>query len=810
MKKNHYLTFLGICLLVIISGCNFLNQNNNEIGNQTPISTLVPAGNANVSIVLKTPEGQSASIRAAGETPEVTVTLTLVNSGSETETAWTVKKKVAVSDDGKAVIEIGSIPAKPCIGEVSIANGSLNGARNFHGCTDLAPGNNTLTAVPVGMGDPEDLAVEMTRRLISTPALVKAASTDLINKVKAAVGTGDFSQPFEFEKILNQIVGLLNPADLTSIAIDSGNSSFVATKSGAQQWSISKTIFTSEDFASQGYETLVEAKTVFRQGIGNTAYVYFERPTTADASALVKIDSTTGTRQAVLSMRGKISHFLELGDGDLIVAGFMVDYNKAGTLTNYDCPFVLRWTGAANASLLNAEAQNTSVKWAWLYTGEKPETADYPTRASVNKLVNFGSLVMIELNKLSGGRIAETFAPTSGPVSTFNEYAAINLSVTGLAVDPYLEGTQFFYDLNDNKVFDSNEPLSTPSDKNGQFTIVGPITDAHDLLAKAGALGKHLGKDFPFSLRTNTNFKDDQGRVIASPITSLVQYGVDMSRLITLINEEFAAAGISETLSVADLKADPLAGLDSINVDSLTNANLLKIRAIIAVQQYLAVIKKLEDTAAATFNYEISLADLEKTENKQILKALAEIVKNACNVEFIRTSASTINSAIDTVATTVSQNSGGMFSLTDAQKEIIRNAIQIKAIDVAKTCVSIAEYCANEMVTAAKASGKAAINEAFITALTTKTSTVMVPEIGPRYYFGRVKSVLDNPPTVTGMTTPVDVDDLIWSNLKTGMQFSGAESINGNISVNFIDSTWEGFEGIDISGDGTSFSPLKQ
>ncbi|GEM_PF-5936973 len=803
-KLGYFFVLFAVVALFFVNGCNPFNDDSTET---TPVNGL-PTGNANVNIVLKTPEGQPASIRAAGGTPEVTVTLTLINAGSETQTTWTIKKTVKAEGD-KAVISMESVPAKPCIGEVTITNGNINGARDFHGAADLVAGSNSLTVVPVGMGDSEDLAVEMARRLIASPALVKAAAADFIGKVKTAIKAGDFSQPLEFEKILSLVVNTLSPAGLTSITIDSGTQSFFGSRSGTQAWTISKSILIPDDFAAQGWESALEPKSVLKQGIGNSAYVYFERPTIQDASALVKINPETGARVAALGVRGRITHFLELSDGDVILGGFAVTYNKRGINETYECPFVLRWTGAANTSLMVAEHLNTAIKWAWLYESQKPSSDTYPTRASVNKLVNFGSKIMIELKKLTGGYIAETFDPTTGPVSTFNEYVAINTTVSGLAVDPYLQGTRFFYDLNDNKAFDSNEPISTPSDANGQFSITGPITDAHDLIAKSGELGRHLGKDFPFSLRTNPGFKDDQGRVIASPITSVVRYGVDMAELIKLINEEFAAAGISETLSEADLKADPFAGLDTVNVDSLTDANLLKIRAIIAVQQYLTVIKKLENDSAASFDYSVNLSDLQNTENRQILKALTQIVKNACNVEFIKASATTINSAIDTVASTVSQQSGGMFSVTDSHKEAIRNAIQIKAIDVAKACVSIAEYCSNQVIDAVKTGGKSAINEAFITALTTKTSTVMVPEIGPRYYFGRVKSVLDNPPTVTGIKTPVDVDNLIWSNIKTGVQFNGAESISGTVGVNFIDSTWTGFEGIEISGDGTSFAPLK-
>lgn len=805
VKKMSGLFVAIVSLTIFLTGCNLFNDAGRN--SALPVDNIVPEGNANLVMEIRLPEGQSLSIRANGESnPTVSVALTLVNSGSETQPTWTIKKSFPVVDN-KAEVSFASIPANPCLGEIAILNGSISGARNFHGAVDLVSGSNVMTLVPAGSGDIHDRTVEIARRLVSNGAIVKKTGATLVKQVSDLVKAADFSKPLAVENILNQLITTLNPDDSTFVTIDNNAKTFVGSRNSLTRWTTDNSVLTASDFAGQNLAANISPKGIFRMGPARHAYLYFEDDSTNNVGSIVKVKSDDGTRVAAATVHGKISHFFEIADDSVILAGFARSYNQSETL----CPFVLNWNTSVDASFFQGSEQNTGFRWLKFYQQFKSVSGSnvFP---EVLKLGSFSTDILIEILKQDGAsRIAETFSAVSGPGTSLNEYAAINRLVRGLAVDPYLEGSQFYYDLNDNLAYDPGEPLSTLTDSNGEFTISGPISSAHDLLSRPDAPGKHLGRDFPFILRTNPDFQDNSGRVIASPITSVARYGSELAEIVATINAEFAKAGISETLSESDIRKDPLEGLDQISVDDITNGNLLKIRAVIAVQQYLAVVKKLENSNSSIFDYNFKIEDFKSADNLKIFQALAQIVKNACNVEFIRTSATTINSTIETVASSVNTNSNGFITLSEPQKSTIRNAIQIKAIDVAKTCASIAEYCSGKMVEAiATAAGdKNAINESFITELTTRTSSVMVPEVGPRYYFQRVEATLKNPPTVTGTTSPVDVDKMIWDGIKSGMKFDGAQSISGSIDLSFIDSNWQGFKGIEISGDGTNFTPIK-
>ena len=375
----------------------------------------------------------------------------------------------------------------------------------------------------------------------------------------------------------------------------------------------------------------------------------------------------------------------------------------------------------------------------------------------------------------------------------------------GIAVDPYIEGTKFFYDENGNGIYDNGEPVSSPTDANGNFSIQARISEEYDLLTLPGNFGKHLGKDFPFQMRSGLNFKDTNGKIIVSPITSVVSWGIDVSKLLQTINTEFAAAGITETIAEADIKGDPLAGLDQMNAENLTNNDLRKIRAVIAVQQYIATLKKIANSTAASYSYQITNADLDNNDNKKLLRGIAMIVQKGCNVDFIRSSTTTINDAVNAAAQQISAQLAlipGAPSFGDTEKNKIRNALQVKAIDVAKTCVSIAEFCSDKIVAQAKANGgTSSLTDAFFTQLVQQTSQTMVPQIGPRYYFQRIKAVFDNPPTITGVTSPVNVDSQIWAGIKNGLQFADPVNNGGNINAGSIEQ-WGNFKGINIDASG--------
>jgi hypothetical protein len=313
-------------------------------------------------------------------------------------------------------------------------------------------------------------------------------------------------------------------------------------------------------------------------------------------------------------------------------------------------------------------------------------------------------------------------------------------------------------------------------------------------------------------LSSTVDYTDAAGQVVVSPLTSLVSQGLDIATLLATVNTEFQNAGLSVTFTEADLKADPLDGLDAINASDLTDDDFQRIRAVVALQQYLATLKKIADPTATSYTYGISSSDFTKTENVRLLNGLAQIVRYGCNVPFIRASTTAIESGVSAAVTKTNSDLTALNkSLTTEHANQLNSILQIKAVDVAKTCVSIAEYCSAKMVEKAQTGGISAIDTAFITTLTDYTSNTLVQQLGPRYYFQRLKPILDAtkpPQSVTGwVETPgdgntYDIDQMIWSGIKTAISLKDADGTT-NIDQSFITGSWTGFKGIDVGTDGT-------
>ena len=796
-RKKFVLFFIAVSFTILAIGCNLNPLGNDSDSTSLVSSAPVPTGNANLSFNIKIPEGTFSNIlRAAdGANPEVTILLTILNTGTSSDANATyVVKKIVTAINGKANTSFNSLPAKPVIAELQIANGSIGNFSDLHGSTDLKTGSNTMTIVPVGAGDVYDRMAIMAKKIAGEVSLIKSAgSLSLISKIKEEVESVDFASADAIETVFNNLVTEIAPAGLFTITTNVAEKKFAGTD-GTTNWSQNVADLLQEvDFNDSA--TLIDfvPKLVIKQGLGDYAYVYAEI-TGSDLAVVIKINSADGSFVSAMAIRGNMQKFLELSDGTVVMAGYATKIHGEDA----NCPYVLRWDPSKSGSFFGTMPEDGTFEWI-------KSLSSYPdngaTRAQVIQLNRLVDKIVLAIKKSDGTNVFEKFDESTGPTGTGE---SLSRTIFGIAVDPYIEGTKFFFDANDNKIFDSGEPVSTATDENGNFTLSGAISDAHDILTLTTDFGKHLGKDFPYQMRSKLQFQDSNGKVIVSPVTSVVAWGLELSTLLQTINTEFQNAGISETLTEADITGNPLEGLEAISVSNLTDNDLRKIRAIIAIQQYIATLKKIENNSAASFTYQITEADFTDEDNKKLLQGLAEIVKNGCNVEFIRSSNTSINSALDNVATQV-ENQGG--SITSEQLNNLKSKLELKAIDVAKTCVSIANYCSNEIVKQAVSSGGAAgVDSEFFTNLVTKTSGTLVPQIGPRYYFQRVKSIIDARESITGTSF---VDEAIWTGIQNNLSFTDPYNSSENISVDFIDSTWSGFKGIDIGEDGKTLSPLK-
>ncbi len=90
--------------------------------------------------------------------------------------------------------------------------------------------------------------------------------------------------------------------------------------------------------------------------------------------------------------------------------------------------------------------------------------------------------------------------------------------LSGIAVDPYIQGATFYHDSNDNGVYDSSETLSSASDSNGKFTFSSAIPV--NSIVRMKDKGTHNGVAFTGDISAKLTSSG-----VVSPLTTLSQKG---------------------------------------------------------------------------------------------------------------------------------------------------------------------------------------------------------------------------------------------------------------------------------------------
>jgi len=151
---------------------------------------------------------------------------------------------------------------------------------------------------------------------------------------------------------------------------------------------------------------------------------------------------------------------------------------------------------------------------------------------------------------------------------------------SGIAVDPYIVGAQFFEDLNDNGVQDAGEQISTASDANGIFTFSRPLsTGATVVLSDTVTATLHNGVTYTGEIKRKV---DATGTLVCSPLTTLLANGWTEQNII----DALTTAGLSG-LTQADIRANPMAGINELTI--VTDAQLAKIRASTSIYAFMSV-----------------------------------------------------------------------------------------------------------------------------------------------------------------------------------------------------------------------------
>ncbi|MDD3146870.1 MAG: DUF1566 domain-containing protein [Candidatus Riflebacteria bacterium] len=207
-------TLLSVILLLAlvfgILGCWNGGGGENPVGPVSPVATGFDNSAAGVAhsvsfrIVLPDQAANNAipaasllsSIRASSvASPLVTFKLVLLNVGNVNQPTVTLVKTASADSFGVAEVKFTSVPALPCLGDVSIQGGNISGFYEFHGCTDLASEEENIIEIsPKGSRLQSDILAESINQITSSTELFLKATTGLIEKLKsliAGIGTNN-------------------------------------------------------------------------------------------------------------------------------------------------------------------------------------------------------------------------------------------------------------------------------------------------------------------------------------------------------------------------------------------------------------------------------------------------------------------------------------------------------------------------------------------------------------------------------------------------------------------------------------------
>lgn len=184
--------------------------------------------------------------------------------------------------------------------------------------------------------------------------------------------------------------------------------------------------------------------------------------------------------------------------------------------------------------------------------------------------------------------------------------------ISGIAVDPYIEGAMFQEIAADGVTVLQRQ--SSASDALGRFSFPQATTVGSTIVMKASAKGMHQGAPFEGILKRKVTAAGDDALVV-SPMTTVLANGSSEAELLA----ELQRAGFAG-LSAADLTADPLAALPT-DPATISDANLKALQANLALNAVMA----------ARNNYDLSAGDLRGTDTALLFDSLALGVRETLN-----------------------------------------------------------------------------------------------------------------------------------------------------------------------------------
>ncbi len=181
----------------------------------------------------------------------------------------------------------------------------------------------------------------------------------------------------------------------------------------------------------------------------------------------------------------------------------------------------------------------------------------------------------------------------------------------GKAVDPYIVGAVFQEVTATGSVL---QDASSPSDSQGNFSFPLPLHPGSIVEMKVNDRGTHNGISYQGLLKAKVPVTGNL--LVVSPLTTLLANGATEQEVVSFLG----LAGMTG-ITTADLRSDPMAGLENLHSGEVTDNQLQLLQAAMAVNAFMHIIN----------NYAAGPMDLTNSTNALLMTDLVGAAKKALN-----------------------------------------------------------------------------------------------------------------------------------------------------------------------------------
>ncbi|MGM0601200.1 MAG: SUMF1/EgtB/PvdO family nonheme iron enzyme [Candidatus Rifleibacteriota bacterium] len=357
-------------LVLLPTGCDFFR---NQPTGPSAINSLGSCSeNANLKFKLVVPhkaDGKPlASIRASTNS-FVVFKLIVARPGDSDKTKDILVKKADVGADGSVSVTFTDIPEKPCIGQLSIADGNYQGYKDFHGALDLKEGDNTMEIAPAGSKLPQDILAHAANAAFNSPELMQNANDSIVQTINNSIKNIDTTRDDLYSVAVNNAIEVLRPPTSTYFAISDDKKNLKGLSNGEKKWENSTSdYFESIDLWSTDISDMY-IQQIVRQNLGGVGYVAWKH--SSPSPFAIGAVASSGSMLAFVKNPGVCEQILVLSDGSVIIGGSNDDKG---------CPVLFRWSGRENANTWsNAGGAESGLTWYHYFgdqtydgTGDRP------------------------------------------------------------------------------------------------------------------------------------------------------------------------------------------------------------------------------------------------------------------------------------------------------------------------------------------------------------------------------------------------------------------------------------------------------